>query len=82
MQAGLPVLAAINSGNDLETLIRSEGVGRVCADGTSATLQRCAEDLLDDLSTDAALRQRCMSLCAEMFAPDVAARKIVDALTR
>jgi hypothetical protein len=32
MQAGLPVLASINPGNDLAELIQREDVGRVCTD--------------------------------------------------
>jgi hypothetical protein len=42
MQAGLPVLARINPRNDLEKLIQSEGVGRVCTGGDAADLQRLA----------------------------------------
>jgi len=40
MQAGLPVLASINPGNDLAELIHREGVGRVCTDHSVDMLQR------------------------------------------
>jgi glycosyltransferase involved in cell wall biosynthesis len=45
MQAGLPVLARINPGNDLENLIVAEGVGRVCTRGDARDLQLLAESL-------------------------------------
>src|SRR5690606_42135055 len=41
MQAGLPVLAAVNAGNDIVTLIGDEGVGRTSTDGSVEAL---AED--------------------------------------
>ena len=45
MQSKLPVLATINTGNDLADLIQAERVGRACTDDSIDTLQRLAEEL-------------------------------------
>jgi hypothetical protein len=50
MQGGLPVLASINPGNDLAHLIARENVGRACTDHSVDTLQRLAEDLVDEMA--------------------------------
>jgi glycosyltransferase involved in cell wall biosynthesis len=80
MQAGLPVLASINPGNDLTGLIQSEGVGRVCTDQSVETLQRLAVELLDEVATDAGMTTRCRALSAKLFSPDAAVKQIVAAL--
>jgi glycosyltransferase involved in cell wall biosynthesis len=80
VQAGLPVLAAINPGNDLEALINSEGVGRVCSDSSVVTLQRQAEELINALSSDPEITSRCKALSARLFTPEVAVKQIVSAL--
>jgi glycosyltransferase involved in cell wall biosynthesis len=79
LQAGLPVLATVNHGNDLVTLIETSGVGRVCTDASAATLKRLAEELIDELGPSSPLSARCKALAARMFSPDVAARQIVKA---
>ncbi len=48
LHAGLPVLARINPGNDLEALINDEGIGFVVAGDRQEELQRCAEELLGE----------------------------------
>ena len=80
MQAGLPVLAKINAGNDLEHMIRERKVGRVCADNSLDTLQAMAEELAGMPSDDQELRLRCRDLYLTLFSPDIAARQIVTAL--
>ena len=88
MQAGLPVLASINSGNDLEGMIRREGVGRVCTDQSTETLQRLAVELVDEVAfgsvpaANAAIAERCKALSAKLFSPEAAVRQIVAALTK
>ncbi|HEY8608905.1 MAG TPA: glycosyltransferase family 4 protein [Noviherbaspirillum sp.] len=79
MQSGLPVLAAINPGNDLKQLIESEGVGRVCCDNSAASLHHLAEALLTDLAQED-LAARCRALAARTFSSATAARQIVTAL--
>ena len=84
MQAGLPVLASINPGNDLEEMILSEKVGRVCNDHSVDTLQRLAIDLVDKVAGNAtnnqAVSARCKALSAKLFSPEVAVKQIVSAL--
>lgn len=80
MQAGLPVLASINPGNDLAELIQREGVGRVCTDHSVDTLQRLAVELVDEIASDKNMSARCRELSARLFAPEAAVRQIVAAL--
>ena len=85
MQAGLPVLANINSGNDLEEIILSDGVGRVCNDHSIDTLHRMAIELVDVVTTNGsgndALSARCKMLSAKLFSPEATVKQIVAALT-
>jgi glycosyltransferase involved in cell wall biosynthesis len=88
MQAGLPVLASINPGNDLVGMIESEGVGRVCTDQSVDTLQGLALELVDELvavrgtqiAKNAEVSKRCKALSARLFSPETAVRQIVAAL--
>jgi glycosyltransferase involved in cell wall biosynthesis len=80
MQAGLPVLARINPGNDLEHLIRSEGVGQVCTTGGASALQELVERLISDPDELAAARDRGRRLGDRLFSPQAAVRQIVSAL--
>lgn len=80
MQAGLPVLAAVNSGNDIVGLIQSEDVGLVCTDNSVVTLKSNAEQLLSALEQDTGYASRCKDLSVRLFSPAVAVRQIVTAL--
>jgi glycosyltransferase involved in cell wall biosynthesis len=82
MQSGLPVLANINSGNDLAELIREERVGQVSEGGSAATLEELAVAMLEGLEADADMPKRCRVLFRRLFAPEMAVRQIVAALTR
>lgn len=80
MQAGLPVLASINPGNDLAELIEREGVGRVCTNQSVDTLQRLTEDLARDLAGDTNISARCRALSAKLFSPEAVVKQITAAL--
>jgi glycosyltransferase involved in cell wall biosynthesis len=80
VQAGLPVLASINNGNDLADVIEKRRVGRVCTDHDASSLQRMAASIIEDISVDPEVKTRCHALAAEMFAPEVAVRQICAAL--
>lgn len=80
LQAGLPVLARINPGNDLAELIDREGVGRVCADDSVDTLQRLALELADDRTGREPTAAHCRALFARLFSPVAAVQQIVAAL--
>ena len=89
MQAGLPVLASINPGNDLVGMIESERVGRVCTDHSVDTLKRLALELVDEIAVNLGMQitgnedvsNRCKALSARLFSPETAVRQIVAALT-
>ena len=83
MQAGLPVLACINPGNDLEGMILREGVGKVCADQSVETLLRLALELVDDAAPGIVAKtvgERCKALSSRLFSPTIAVNQIVNAL--
>jgi len=80
LQAGLPVLACINPGNDLAELIQSEGVGRVCTDHSMETLQRLAVELADQISFGKSSSASCRALMAKLFGPAGKVQQIVAAL--
>ncbi len=86
MQAGLPVLASINAGNDLVAMIEDEGVGRVCTDQSVDTLQRLALELVDEVAATGAdnnvVAARCMALSVRLFSPEAAVKQIVAALVK
>ena len=81
IQAGMPVLARTNPGNDLERLINDERVGRVCAGGDAAMLQRLAEELISDPVELQAMRDRGRALSKRLFSSAAAVRQIVAALS-
>lgn len=87
MQAGLPVLASINPGNDLEGMILREGVGRVGTNQSAETMQRLALELVDEvaetgLGGSTAVAERCKALSAKLFSPEAAVQQIVAALKK
>lgn len=82
MQAGLPVLASINSGNDLAEIIASAGVGCACGSADAKELLRAALSVRDALLHDAdGMRSRCQALSKQMFSTQAAVEQIVSALT-
>lgn len=80
MQAGLPVLASINPGNDLIELIEDAGVGRVCTDCSVDTLERLVNELVIEVIGSNVFYSRCMELSNRLYAPSVAVKKIVNSL--
>jgi len=80
MQAGLPVLATINPGNDLEKMIVEHQVGEVISDNSVDSLRQKADILLALSLPDTALSQRCKDLASNTFSPSAAVSQIADAL--
>lgn len=80
MQSSLPVLAAINAGNDLVGLIGERRVGRVCVDDSADTLATMALELIAQLGEDSGIRGRCRAIAKNMFSADAAVHQIVMAL--
>jgi glycosyltransferase involved in cell wall biosynthesis len=80
LNAGLPVLARINAGNDLEALINEEGVGKVCVGNSTDRLYELAIELLDNPA-----ERKAMGICGKvlgerMFSVCSAAKQLVNGL--
>jgi glycosyltransferase involved in cell wall biosynthesis len=82
MQAGLPVLANINAGNDLERIINENGVGKVVNDNSLEKLTQFAKELMTDENSDSAVSERCKALSASAFSSEAAVKQIVKALSK
>ena len=74
---GLPVLARVNAGTDLERLIEDEEVGKVYAGNSVGELKRLAEELADGDGLRRSMSERGRELGSRMFSPEAAARQIV-----
>lgn len=81
MQSGLPVLAAVNAGNDLAKMIRDEQVGQVCESNQVDELVQLAEKLLMSTDAETGISQRCRILFDREFAVEKTVLQIVTALT-
>jgi glycosyltransferase involved in cell wall biosynthesis len=81
MQNGLPVLANVNAGNDLAQMIRHEQVGQVCENNDLQTLKRIAQNLLEQVDSDANLPMRCKALFEKKFSVESAVKQIVKAMS-
>jgi hypothetical protein len=80
MQSGLPVLAAINKGNDIENMINSNNVGRASTNHSIDVLKILVEEVLGDLLDDESTKDRCKELYRDMFSPKKAVDQITDGL--
>lgn len=80
MQNGLPVLANVNSGNDLSLMIREEQVGFVCESNRIEKLQDSLEKLILQVETDSQISNRCKHLFDREFAVETKVKQIVNAL--
>ncbi len=67
LRAGLPVLARINSGNDLEGLINNEGIGRVVAGDEQSRLLEFARELALDPGLRKEMNKRSLALADRQF---------------
>jgi glycosyltransferase involved in cell wall biosynthesis len=80
MQSGLPVLANVNAGNDLASLIRNEKVGQVCESNQIDELQNLAKTLLQQIDSDHDLSERCVALFEREFSVEKVVGQLVTAL--
>lgn len=80
MQNGLPVLANVNTGNDIADLIRDENVGEVCETNSLDELERRCLTLVDRLKADSTLPDRCIGLFARQFSVSRIVDQIVSSL--
>ncbi|MDZ7811696.1 MAG: glycosyltransferase family 4 protein, partial [Ideonella sp.] len=80
MQNGLPVLANINSGNDLTQLIRVERVGQVSEGNQVGELLEITEKILNQIETDPGFSARCIALFEREFSVKNKVKQIVNAI--
>lgn len=81
MQSGIPVLANINPGNDLLSIIKDEHVGRAISTNDLNELKQSLEDLLNDIETDSDIRKRCKQLFRNEYSSVKAVNQIISALS-
>ena len=82
MQSGLPVLASINDGNDLQGLVEARGVGRVSVEAEGRDLPALVDELIAGELADPDIGARCRALSDELFSARAAVDQIVAAMTR
>ena len=81
LQSGLPVMAIINHGNDLQLMIEKYQVGRVTTDRTQKNFQLLAESLLAEISMQKSeMSSRCKKLAVELFSSEAAVKQIIETL--
>ena len=80
MQSGLPVLAAINSGNDLEHIINSNKVGCVSTNHSVDVLKILVEEIVENVLNGDGTKNRCIQLYKDMFSPKKAVEQIINGL--
>ena len=81
LHAGLPVLARINPGNDLEALIRDQAIGQVVAGDDDDRLLAMATALLDDPAMRDGMADRGRLLARSMFSPAAVVKQVVAGLS-
>lgn len=80
LQAGLPVLARVNPGNDLHDLVRAEGLGVSVVGASLAALVEAAESLADDPAAARDMGRKGRALSERLFSPVAAAAQVVRGL--
>jgi hypothetical protein len=84
MQAGIPTLALVNPGNDLQKLIAQYQVGAVCTTASFAVLNECVGHLLAQLECNPSehMQEQCQRLVQDYFLPQRASEQIVNQLSK
>lgn len=81
LQSGLPVIAIINDGNDLQLMIEKYQVGQVTTDRSQGNLRALANSLIEDSSLkNGEMSSRCKKLAAELFSSKAAVEQIIHSL--
>ncbi|PZO06783.1 MAG: glycosyltransferase WbuB [Lysobacteraceae bacterium] len=80
LHAGLPVLARINPGNDLQALIDGEDIGFVVAGDDPEALRRHALALADDAPLRSRQGEKGREVAVRWFSPQAAASQVVRGL--
>lgn len=81
MLAGVPVLASVNPGNDLEQIITQEGVGFVTTSSDVTTLKQLVSSMIADTARLATMAARARRVAKTLFSTERAVQQIVAAFT-
>ncbi len=82
MEAGLPTLARLNSGNDLIDVIKKNQVGASYVGSNSLEFKYVADRLIETLQHDKDISNRCKSLVDDLFSTQKAVKQIIGSLNR
>jgi glycosyltransferase involved in cell wall biosynthesis len=83
IQAGLPVLAIINDGNDLHSIINKYQVGRVTSNKNPFHLSDLVGSIVGELNQcDHRIDEKCKRLYKELFTTHAAAKQIINSLNK
>lgn len=82
MQSGLPVLANINSGNDLKKIIEDGDVGAVCENANVEDLKKKVKILIRKIEDNTDFYSKCRRIYEELFSPENAVKQIVSRLRK
>ena len=80
MKSGLPVLASVNTGNDLIELIQTYEVGYVCTESSIELMLENALLLLNGLDQKVNYAVRCGTMTDKLFSPETAIDQIITGL--
>lgn len=81
LQSGLPVLAIINEGNDLQSIIECHQVGFVTTDRRKENLQSIVNSLLNAIGLQGReFALRCKNLSTQLFSSRIAVEQILNSL--
>jgi glycosyltransferase involved in cell wall biosynthesis len=82
LQAGLPVLARVNPGTDLEKFIHNEKLGFVYTENKIEDFKKLAEKLINDELTLKDISERCYYVNRKIFSSELAAKQIIASLSK
>lgn len=80
LEAGLPVIASVNPGNDLLSIIEASGVGLGFVNGDDEAFADAAVNLVRDPLRCAAMSDRARALGKDRFSVESATRQLLTAL--
>jgi glycosyltransferase involved in cell wall biosynthesis len=81
LQSGLPVLAIVNHGNDLHSIIEKFQVGKATTDRSQENLRVLASLMVDEISSkNGQISSRCKALFSELFSSKAAVEQIMQSL--
>lgn len=81
LQSGLPVLARVNKGTDLQKIIEKENLGVVSNSSKANEIKILLENLIANDANLKSISERCRIISSKMFSSKSAAEQIVSSLS-